>query len=83
MDGFALVMLGSVGTVVGLLWLVGRGNPSGSERLGLDSRQIEERRTMLELEDEEQVREALATLRSRRAVREAQSPAAEQQAQVD
>jgi hypothetical protein len=76
-------MFGAVGTVVGLLWLVGRSNPSGSENLGLDSRQIEERRTMLEIEDEEQVREALANLRSRRAAREAQSNSTPQQAQAD
>ena len=83
MDGFALVMLGSVGTIVGLLWLVGRSNPNGSEKLGLDARQIEERRTSLEIEDEEQVREALANLRSRRAVREAQSHSAALQEQAD
>ncbi len=83
MDGFALVMFGTVGTVVALLWLVGRSNPSGSEQLGIDAREIEERRTMLEIEDEEQVREALANLRSRRALRESQSQTAAQQAQAD
>lgn len=76
-------MFGTVGTVVALLWLVGRSNPSGSEQLGIDAREIEERRTMLEIEDEEQVREALANLRSRRAVREAQAQTGAQQAQAD
>ena len=67
--------------VVALLWLVGRSQPQGSEKLGLDARAIEERRTMLEIEDEEQVREALAALRARRSAREAAGGA--QNAQAD
>lgn len=68
-------MLGGIGSIIGVLWLIGRSSPgTGAERLGLDSaRQIEERRTALEIEDDEQVREALAALRERRAVREADS----------
>lgn len=64
-------MLGGVGAVVLILWLIGRHAPgSGADRLGLDAREIEERRTALEIEDEMQVREALAELRARRAARE-------------
>lgn len=80
MDGFTLVMLGGVGAVVLVLWLVGKSATADhSQRLGMDARQIEERRTMLEIEDEQQVREALAALRARRAEREAR----EQQARAD
>ena len=72
MDGFALVMMGAVGAIVIVLWFLGRSDSvHNSQRLTLDAREIEERRTMLEIEDEEQVREALATLRARRAAREA------------
>ena len=80
MDGFTLVMLGGVGAVVLILWLIGKSDSvTNSQRLGLDAREIEERRTMLEIEDEEQVREALAELRARRAAREASA----RQAPVD
>ena len=71
-DGFAVGMLVAVGAVLLVLWLIGTRTPgTGSERLGLDAREIEERRISLELEDEMQVREALAELRARRAEREA------------
>jgi hypothetical protein len=71
MDGFALVMFGVVGAVVIVLWFLGKSDSvHNSQRLSLDAREIEERRTMLEIEDEEQVREALASLRARRAERE-------------
>ncbi len=73
MDGFALLMVGGVGAIGLLLWLVGRASPgNGTETVGLrTAREIEERRTALELEDDAQVREALAQLRARRAEREA------------
>ncbi len=71
MDGFTLVLIGGIAAVVGLLWLVGRSDAiEGSDRLGLDARKIEERRTALEMEDDEQVHAALAQLRERRAMRE-------------
>ena len=72
MDGFTLLMFGGVGVIVLILWILGKAAPgNGSEQLGLSSREIEERRTMLEIEDEEQVRQALTALRARRAAREA------------
>lgn len=73
MDGFALVMVGGVGAILLILWLIGRSSPgNGTETVGLrTAREIEERRTALEIEDDQQVREALATLRARRAEREA------------
>lgn len=72
MDGFTLVMLGGVGAIVLVLWVIGTRAPgSGAENLGLDAREIEERRVSLEIEDEIQVREALAELRAKRAAREA------------
>lgn len=78
MDGFTLLMLGGVGALVGILWIIGRTAPgTGAENLGLDAREIEERRTALEIEDEIQVREALAELRARRAEREAREAAGE------
>lgn len=66
-------MLGGVGALLGVLWVIGRNSPgTGTDNVGLESgREIEERRTALELEDDEQVRAALAALRERRAVREA------------
>lgn len=71
MDGFALVMMGVVGAIGAILWFLGKSDSvHNSQRLSLDAREIEERRTMLEIEDEEQVREALAALRARRAARE-------------
>ncbi|MCX6387335.1 MAG: hypothetical protein NTX07_01235 [Solirubrobacterales bacterium] len=74
MDGFAIVMFGGVGAVTLILWLLGRSSPgSGTDSVGLQSaREIEERRTTLEIEDDEQVREALAALRERRAKRTGQ-----------
>jgi len=76
-DGFALVMVGGVGAILLVLWLIGRATPGdGTETVGLRSaREIEERRTSLEIEDDEQVREALANLRARRAAREAEEEA--------
>lgn len=76
-DGFALVMVGGVGAILLVLWLIGRATPGdGTETVGLRSaREIEERRTSLEIEDDEQVREALADLRARRAAREAEEEA--------
>lgn len=73
MDGFALVMVGGVGAILLVLWLIGKSTPgTGTETVGLRSaREIEESRTSLEIEDDEQVREALANLRARRAAREA------------
>ena len=72
MDGFAIVMFGGVGVVALALWLIGKSSPgNGSENVGLRSaREIEERRTELEIEDDVQVREALEALRARRAARE-------------
>ena len=66
-------MVGGVGAVLLVLWLIGLKSPgSGAENVGLQSaREIEERRTTLEIEDDEQVREALAALRARRERREA------------
>lgn len=76
MDGFTLLLLGGIGAVFGLLWMLGRSDSiDGSERLELDARAIEERRTALEIEDDQQIHEALARLRERRAAREAASSA--------
>lgn len=64
-----------------MLWLVGRSDAiEGSEKLGLDARAIEERRTELELEDDEQIHAALARLRERRAARESLGQPESQQA---
>ncbi len=73
MDGFALLMVGGVGAILLVLWLIGRATPgNGTESAGLRSaREIEETRTALEIEDDAQVHEALANLRARRAAREA------------
>ena len=75
MDGFTLLIFGGVGAILLVLWIVGKAAPgNGSEQLGLNAREIEERRIMLELEDDEQVREALESIRSRRAARESGEP---------